>query len=434
MILIFGAGISGLGVAKFLLGNGTKFWITDDNPLALYPHREIFSDRILDNWDDFDFCKIKTLIISPGVKMHGNNPHKIAQKAKLHGVRIVTDLQYLKEINPNAFYIGVTGSNGKSTTASLISHVLNGCGFKNSLVGNIGVSPFNDPFAKCFVVEISSYQLENTHFDFDIGIILNLSENHLERYDGSMHAYKWAKARILHNCKFGLIGTDSESDEVAREFEGVKRFSTDEVLKNGYSMQDDFFYKNTDKLAQLPKFTNLIGEHNLQNILAALSVCDYLQIPLDASIKAVLEFKTLPHRLEFVAQKDGVQFINDSKSTTHIATQVALQAVKSDIFLICGGQQKTVGIEGIVHTVPFKRVKKVFLYGECAKNFANHLTQTPHAIYDTLSEATESAYIEAKNRNLTILLSPLCASFDQFKNFEERGSFFKKMVKKFLTI
>jgi UDP-N-acetylmuramoylalanine--D-glutamate ligase len=414
-VLIFGLGISGRGVLEFCKERDIETHIYDDDPSKS-------SGEIKDS-SSFDLSSFDAMILSPGISLS----HPLVLKAREHSLSIMSDLEFFKKFAPKSLkIIGITGSNGKSTTASLVNHILQKAGRKTFLGGNIGKSPLvKEAFeAEFCVLEVSSFQLEITNFHFDAGILLNISSNHLGHH-GGMQGYIKAKQKILQGDGFRLSPKD---------------FSTNEILKQGYSLTSNSLYKNTYFICKVPDFANLQGEHNLKNILVAIAVCmDFAKLSIKDILTAISSFSPLPHRIEFVKEVQGVKFFNDSKSTSVEATLTALKTFpKTPIFLILGGRPKEEGIEGILGKQESASIKEILLIGEASGIFAKHIIQynkqnpqktLNYCIPATLEKAVKLAFTSAKKvKNSIVLLSPACASLDQFKNFEERGEIFKNIV------
>jgi UDP-N-acetylmuramoylalanine--D-glutamate ligase len=409
-LLIFGLGVSGKGVLDFCKERGINTTVYDDDPSK--------SDGEIK-----DFSKFDAMILSPGISLS----HQIVLKAKEALLPIISDLELFKKFSPkDVKIIGITGSNGKSTTCSLVYHILKNVGKRAFLGGNIGKSPLTkEAFeAEYCILEVSSYQLEITNFSFDAGILLNISSNHLGRH-GGMEGYIKVKQKILRGEGFKLSPND---------------FSVSEILPKGYSILQNLLYKNGEVICELPDFANLKGEHNLKNILVAIAICmDFSKIPIEQIIPAVSSFSSLPHRIEFVREFEGVRFINDSKATSIEATLTALRAFpKTPIFLIAGGRAKEDGIEAILGRQESAFIKEILLIGEASGIFAKRIIehnktnpQNPlnYCIPASLAKAVPLAFKSAKKvKNSVVLLSPTCSSLDQFKNFEERGDVFKNLV------
>ncbi|MCD6134110.1 MAG: UDP-N-acetylmuramoyl-L-alanine--D-glutamate ligase [Candidatus Omnitrophica bacterium] len=340
-----------------------------------------------------DFLKKADIwIVSPGVKPH-SEALEILRKIKIPWVG---EIEFASWFCP-APIIAVTGTNGKTTTVAKISHMFNIAGRKHFLLGNMGSS-----FAKAIadispsdwvVLEVSSFQLNYT-FTFKpfIACLLNFSPNHLD-WHSSIEDYFFAKSKIFIN--------QSESDyalfssPLADKLEDI--YSRCHILEEGSDTSD---------------FVRIVGE----------------ALGFSSSViqKAISTFKNLPHRLEFVRNVKGVNFINDSKSTTPASTVWALQKIEGRVILIAGGQDK--GLDYSCLNPYLKKVKKVFLIGSARQKIAGSLSETVDWEYrDSLEEAVDSAY-KIAGRGENVLLSPMCASFDSFSNFEERGNVFKRKV------
>ncbi len=409
-ILIFGLGVSGCGVREFCKQKGINYAIYDDNPTKC-------------EGDISDLSVFDLAVISPGVVLS----HPFYLTLKQSGLEVISDIDLFKRFAPPSLkIIGITGSNGKSTTVSLVYHILKSLGKNVFLAGNIGQTPL---VKECFeaeycILEVSSFQLESTNFIFDAGVVLNISSNHNKEHSG-MENYIKAKMKILRGNGFRISPND---------------FSVSEVLLNGYSIVNQKFYVNGKFMAELPIFENLKGEHNLKNIVVALAICtDFVCLSIEDVINGILKFKGLPHRIEFIKEVEGVTFINDSKSTSVDATLSAIKAFAGcNIFLIVGGRAKEEGIEAILEKSEFQNVKEVFLVGEASGRFAKSVLEhnkkfanagVKYAIAGTLEKAVMLAFKAAKKSNKgVVLLSPIASSLDQFKNFEERGECFKKYV------
>jgi UDP-N-acetylmuramoylalanine--D-glutamate ligase len=436
-IFVFGVGVSGKGVIKYCIENKIPVFVSDDN---IKNTVSITSDAVVvRDVKNFDYSQISFCVISPGVPLNTDFPLYL----RSIGVKMISDLELYKMVNKNVFIIGITGSNGKSTTASLLAFILKNLGVKAFLAGNIGISPFDESSKgmEVAVFEVSSYQLETTDFIFDVGLLLNITADHLERH-GGMQGYALIKSKILKNSKFGVLGFDtSESAKLKEVSPDITLFSCQEFLKTGYSLLKGKLYKNGVLLKNNIKFENLRGEHNACNILACIIIAmEKFGFSLDDILREVATFKGLEHRIEFVREIDGVTFVNDSKATNADSCLTAIKTFQGKkVFLIAGGKAKEEGIETILNAPDFmKCVKEIFLIGEASGIFANriirHNKDFPSKVYKfticgTLEKATKISFASAKKQSKSVvLLSPLCASFDQFKNFEERGQVFKKIV------
>lgn len=435
-VFIFGAGISGSAAYQFCLEHGIEVSIFDENTENL---NSFDPKSVVRDWCNFDFKTCNFLILSPGILL--SNP--VVLKAKDACIPVISDLELYKILAPKSVkIIGISGSNGKSTTVSLLFHILKLVGKNVVLTGNIGISPLSKEamLAEICIMEVSSFQLESTNFQFDASAMLNITPDHLLYHNG-MENYIRAKEKLLLNSKFPVICIDSvETKKIYKKLPNLLPVSVKEVLKVGYSIFNNILYYNGKILTENVVFENLSGEHNLENILVCIVLClEFCHISLEKILEGVGSFKGLPHRIEFIRILSGVKFINDSKATNAGSCLVALKTIKEKkVFLIAGGRAKEEGIEVLLQTPEFRKVKEVLLIGESSGDFANKIIaynkrfferKINYVICGTLEKAVKTAFLSArKNENSVVLFSPLCASFDQFKNYEERGEFFRKFV------
>lgn len=370
------------------------------------------------------------LVLSPSVK----EDHPLLIAAKLLKIPAFTDIDlFLKEIKCPT--IGITGTNGKSTTTALIGHILNNF-YKNVFVGgNIGIPVLEliKKQANYFVLELSSYQLcLSNALPLDISVLLNITPDHLA-YHGSLERYIKAKERIFENTKNAVISID---DDYTKSI--YKRLNIPSVItlstkeKADFYLKDGHFYHRDEFIMSLDGLY-LKGEHNAQNILASMAVSYLLNIPFSDIVKSIKSFKGLSHRQECVTEIDRILFINDSKATNADAAEKALLAYQNfEIFWILGGLPKSDGITPLV--TYYKNIKKAYTIGQAMDDFYNVLTSynVDTKKSKTLDQAVIDAFCDAKksetDKKKVILFSPACASQDQFQNFEERGAFFIQCV------
>lgn len=442
--LVFGLGISGKATIKFLLDHNYQVLVSDDNSNSLnnlekHPNLKIFDG----NWNG-----ISALILSPGIPLYYPTPHPIAKAARENNCPIICDIELLYKFNHQAKYIGITGTNGKSTTTALIGHVFKENNVDSAIGGNIGLACLQLPQLQngFYILEMSSYQLDLIHQTrFFIASLLNITPDHIDRH-GSMEGYIAAKKRIFMNQKSGdyaVIGVDNEiSKKVYNELKNNQNFqatlipiSTKEILNDGISIIGETLYNNASSLKKstylLGNLIHLKGEHNAQNIAVAFANAFLSGINEDKIINAIQSFKGLAHRMEFVDNINNINFINDSKATNAESTENALKSYQ-DIYWILGGKPKEGGIK--ILEPYLSKVKCAFLIGEASDDFAKTLDgKVEYFKCTTLQNAFDTAYnkakIATKSNPINILLSPACASFDQWKNFEERGEYFCKLVK-----
>ncbi len=445
---VFGLGKTGLESIKALLADGAMVHAWDDNKDKIIATKNIVQDKNIifsDIIDPLDIKKLDFVLVSPGVPREFPEPHKIFTYCQRYNIPIRTDVDLLFEACPNAKYIGVTGTNGKSTTVSLIQHVLVSNGCRSALGGNIGVpvlsSPnLNEPSAS-YVLELSSYQLELlNNIKFNIAVLLGITPDHLDRYE-SFNEYKNAKLKIFQNqtiSDFAIISTDTDTNKnVYHELKAdclqqLIPISSNTLLNDGISivsnkLYDNYFDHNTFALS-LPH--SLVGQHNAENVAVTYATAKILGLNSKEILQTINSFKGLPHRMEVVGQDEYLVFINDSKATNIAATSKALDSYR-DIYWIAGGIFKEKDIFDLGNHP--QNVKHCYLVGRDAKKFVELLEK--FSIPYTISENIENALIQIRGvvHTGTVLLSPACASFDQWKNFEERGNVFKKLVNKYFT-
>ncbi len=394
-VAIFGLGISGLATTKALIAAGAKVIAWDDNAENRKKAAALGGTAHPLGIDTLKPCAC--LILAPGVPLHFPMPHDVVKAAREAGTEIICDIEILHRLNHGRKTIGITGTNGKSTTTVLIEHILSACGFPNAMGGNIGRAALDldmPPENGAIILEISSYQMDLCPtFTPDIAVLLNITPDHLDRH-GSMEKYEAAKRRIFTNASSQIKIDLPRIDERVRACANMK------------------------------------GDHNLQNATAALMVCEALGLPEAAILDAIKTFPGLNHRQFSVRKIGAISYVNDSKATNAEATAKALSA-DENIYWILGGQAKEGGLKGLEPYMP--RINHAFLIGEAASDFASWLTgnNVPHTHCKTLENATATAHNMAQSAAMpaTILLSPACASWDQFKSFEDRGDTFAALVK-----
>lgn len=444
--VIFGMGITGIAVAKFLKKHDVDFTFSDDNEQALKKVNVRVGKRSVPP-EDIDFEGVDALILSPGIPLHHPHPHQIVEKARCCGVPIICDIELLFQISMNKKFIGITGTNGKSTATALTSHILG-----TDSLGNIGKPVFeadhdyNDPY----VLEVSSYQLDLLDKTaFDIAALINITPDHLDRH-GGLQGYIDAKSRIFKQNPYqhAIINVDNvlckavyehlRSQEIHPQ---IIRFSTTRVLADGVSIIDNVIYDNIgSKTSDNPKsykllnLNNLRGRHNAENIAVSYCIARLSGVDPHSIVERIRSFPGLEHRQQLVRQIEQIVFINDSKATNADATEKALQTYENIIWL-AGGVAKDGGIASLEKYFP--KLKHAIFFGECKQVFAEVVgKKAPVVLVENLEEAIEQAIkiftntIFQKHETCTILLSPAAASFDQWKNFEERGSAFVEYVKK----
>ena len=439
-VAVFGLGRSGITAARALQAGGAIPILWDDGEAGRAQAKgEGFTveDLAAADWSDF-----AALVLSPGAPLTHPRPHWTVDLARAAGVPVLGDIELFaraladrpKDQRPRV--VAITGTNGKSTTTALIGWVLKSAGLTAHVGGNIGVGvlalPEPTPEA-VYVIEVSSYQLDlTTTFAPDVAILTNISPDHLDRH-GGMDGYVAAKARIFANQgrdDVALVGVDdSWGQGIARELsDRTTVISTHPSQRaEGYVAQPGAILKNGERVADLTAARSLPGRHNAQNAAFAYGTAVRLGVSHDAAVSGLLSFPGLAHRMEAVGRLGSVRFINDSKATNADAARQALASYPS-VFWIAGGVPKAGGIADLADLFP--RIAKAYLIGDAAPAFAEALADTPHVIARTLDAAVAAAAADAAfaGGDQIVLLSPACASFDQFKDFEARGEAFRAAV------
>ena len=434
-VAVVGLGRSGLSAARALEKMGARVLAWDDDKAA--------RDRAEDEGfsivqpSEKAWAVLKTVVWSPGIPR--TNP--AALLADRLGIPIVCDVDLFCEANQDARIIAVTGTNGKSTTVALISHILKSAGYSVAVGGNIGVPALDLPeldWRGTYVLELSSYQLEMMpHLKTDIVVWLNISPDHLERH-GDLQGYIDAKAHIFQGHKPGavdIIGIDDpESEKICAKLEkrglqSVVSVSVGRGVSRGFFVTEGILYdgrhKKPQALCDMHSFEKLPGIHNWQNIACAFASVQACGLATDRIIEAIKTFSGLPHRLEVVECIEGVPFVNDSKATNPSAAARAL-ACYDRILWIAGGEPKGGDLSCLRHLFP--RVRQAFLIGKAQDIFAQELEgKAPWVKCGSLQSAVERADEMAEHGDV-VLLSPACASFDQFRDFEHRGQEFVRIV------
>ncbi len=453
---VFGLGQTGITAALSLQAGGAIVLAWDDREEA----RESAKAQGVNIGDlqNADWGLIDALVLSPGVPHYLPKPHWSADLANKADVPIICDIEILaKEVSAipegtRPKIIAITGTNGKSTTTALIGHILNACGKDAQIGGNIGrgVLDFDRMHSGSYlVIELSSYQLERTYsFRANAAVYLNLSPDHLDRH-GDMDGYGNAKKRIFLNQSSddtAVIGTDDENGKgllcelLTRKNGAVVPISARRSIGSGVFVLGGKLFctqsSRVEEICDLKKAMALEGQHNWQNAAAAFAAVKSLGLkPRDIG-KAILSFPGLAHRMETIGTAGKVRFVNDSKATNADATEQALKSY-DEIFWIAGGVAKDGGIETLMPLM--KNVRKAYLIGESAKSFAKILMKqkVDYKISGELGMAVMCATRDAllsKAKHPIVLLSPACASFDQFPNFEVRGDAFREQAQKVIDL
>jgi UDP-N-acetylmuramoylalanine--D-glutamate ligase len=438
-VAVLGLARSGLVAAQALQHGGSRILAWDDAA----PKREAAAAAGVPIVDlaAADLGGVTALILSPGIPHTYPKPHPVALRARAAGARIIGDIELLAVSCRQARYVGITGTNGKSTTTALIGHILQAAGRTVAVGGNLGIPVLALPPLGAdgiYVLEMSSYQLELTEsLTFDIAILLNVSPDHLDRH-GGMTGYVAAKRRIFARQvkpQAAIVGIDDEIGrgmvlELAATGEQRTIFiSAEDRAIGGVRVEEGWLIDDMTgdglRLIELGTLARLPGKHNWQNIAAAYAACRCLDVTPKSIAAAIRSFPGLAHRQELVATIDGVRYVNDSKATNADATAKAL-ACYDDIYWIAGGLAKQGGIASLAPFFP--RIRHAFLIGKASDDFAETLAgKVDVNRCGELPQAVAAAHAAART-NAVVLLSPACASFDQFADFEERGDHFRRLV------
>ena len=413
---LLGLARSGLAAARSLHAGGAQLLAWDNNEAARELAADIatIADPLMADLSGYD-----GIVVSPGVPI---NTHPIAEKARADGVPLIGDIELFAMARPTLpphRVIGITGTNGKSTTTALVHHLLKSAAFPTRMAGNIGLPILSQaplPAGGVYVLELSSYQIDLTHsLACEAATLINLSPDHLNRYDGYA-GYVASKARLFEMQTQGQHSVFGNGDEDTR------RIYADVLAERG---ADVVHLADTAYIEGQPGWPSLQGPHNLQNVAVAVALIESLGIKEAQWRPALATFKGLAHRMEIVAERNGVLFVNDSKATNPASTAPALAAYPR-VHWIVGGLPKG---DDLNECAPnYGHVVKAYTIGEAGPLFSELLSpHMPVERCEMMGSAVHAAAAQAKPGEV-VLLSPACASFDQFKDFEARGNAFRAIV------
>ena len=445
---VFGLGISGLSTASALKNAGAHVMLWDDNETSRQNAADLghnVRDLTTQDFEQFD-----GLILSPGVPLTHPKPHWVVDKAKAADLPILGDIElFLQAVKQDdrAKIVAVTGTNGKSTTVSLIHHVLSQAGLDAHLGGNIGSTTVLDmpevAQDRIYIVELSSYQidlmpsLQKPGFAPDVSVLINVSPDHIDRH-GNIENYAKVKSQIFvqqAGDDLAIIGVDDEFGARFAKYYDAKSLSAisrlaDIFCENGRISADG------EALLDLSAAPSLQGVHNAQNAAIAYMIAKYFEVADQAIAAAMNDFSGLEHRMELVGKistaHGDILFINDSKATNAEAVKPALGAY-DQIYWVAGGRAKQGGLKPLLK--PLAKIKKAYLFGESAQEFAGQLVGVANfEVFSQMSDSVNKALTDIMHNEAdglkVILLSPAAASFDQFESFEIRGKQFKQLAKK----
>jgi UDP-N-acetylmuramoylalanine--D-glutamate ligase len=446
-VAVFGLGKSGLLSAGALIKGGADVVVYDDNEKMRTDAAS--AGLTVQNLHEIDWSDIAALVLAPGVPLTHPTPHWTVQLAHKAEVEIIGDIElFCRERAKSGAHcplIAITGTNGKSTTTALTAHLVEAAGRDAQMGGNIGVPVLAlAPFAenRVYVLEVSSYQIDLApSLRATVGVLLNVSEDHLDRH-GTMENYAALKTLLPASIEQGgtaVIDVDdrwtrSGADRIERAGRKVVRVSVEAPLRDGYYAEGTHILRATagkaHAVAELAGIGSLRGKHNAQNAACAIAACVAIGIDLPSIQKGLVTFPGLAHRMQQVGRKGPILYVNDSKATNADSAAKALGSFH-DIYWIAGGKPKTGGITSLAEFFP--RIRKAYLIGEAAAEFARTLDgKVDYEIVEVMSAAVDAATRDAEAAGLkepVVLLSPACASFDQYPNFEVRGTAFTDLVR-----
>ena len=437
-ILVFGLARSGLAAVESLVRGGADVYAGDDDPQKIAVAVEMGAKSFqLDSKITFE-----ALVLSPGIPLTHPVPHAIVTFAKNNRIPIISDIELLGLAQSKARYIGITGTNGKSTTTTLIAHLLKQAGRMVQVGGNLGQAALTlEPLDAngIYVLELSSYQLELIpHHKMNIAVFLNITPDHLDRH-GTMEGYVRAKMNIFNNKAkedTAIVAIDDEYTQKCfdqlqkKSAQNLIAISTNQKLASGISVSNGVLFDSGHEVIDLKLISTLPGAHNWQNAAAAFATAQAAGLSREEIVQGLKSFKGLAHRQELILDTGQVRFINDSKATNPEAAEKAL-ACYDNIYWILGGKPKSDQLD--VCAPHFHKINEAFLIGQAADLFQRILSpKMKTTMSKTLTQAVTDAFQSARAKGGVVLLSPACASFDQFRDFEHRGNEFRRLVEELI--
>jgi UDP-N-acetylmuramoylalanine--D-glutamate ligase len=442
-ISVIGAGRSGLGAAKLIKKmGGIPFLSEFESEEKFMRAKNLLEEENIEyemNGHTERAYNCPVMVVSPGVPSDA----EVLINARRRNIRLISEVEFAYHYCSGKI-IAITGTNGKTTTTSLCGHVFNTCGLKTYIAGNIGLA-FSEVVLEVkendFVsLEVSSFQLDLIdQFKPGAAVILNITPDHLNRYDNSLEKYAGSKHSIYRNQNeddFLILNYDNETTiKYLKQYRSRSfYFSLNSEQINGCFLTGSnvIFKENSRETFKCSRSDiNIRGEHNLANAMAVIAVAKIYNLKNDCIVDALQTFESVEHRLELVREIDGIKFINDSKATNVDSVWYALRSFDEPLFLILGGQDKGNDYQQIRKLV-IDKVKKIYAIGSSSEKIFNFFhSDVKVEIKETMEEAVNSAIKEAR-RGETVLLSPACASFDMYDNYEHRGKIFKEAVNRLL--
>ena len=438
--VVLGLARSGLATVRALTAAGIDCTAWDDNASSREEAAKAGA-RIAEP-STVDWSPVTALVMSPGIPNRLPQPHPAAVAARAAGKPIICDVELLARAQPEARFVAITGTNGKSTTTSLIGHILQDAGLRCEVGGNIGrgaldLAPLGE--GGIYVLELSSYQLELLQtFRANVAIWLNITPDHIDRH-GDLAGYVAAKKNIFARQRIGdcaVIGTDDEPSRAVEREMAVRTgiacvpVALDRPVAGGVSYRAGMLVDADGYAIDFSDVPTLPGDHNAQNAACAWATCRWFDVPRERIVSGLKSYEGLPHRQERVAAVGHVVYVNDSKATNADATARALSSYR-DIYWILGGQAKEGGVAPLAPW--FDRIRHAFLIGEATDLFAGQLDgKVSYTRCGDLQSALDAAHALAQREATgpaVVLLSPACASWDQWKSYEHRGDAFRAMAR-----
>ncbi len=442
-VAVFGLGSSGNATAAALVAGGAHVVAWDDSPASRLAAEK--AGLPIGDLASADWSQVSALVLAPGVPLTHPRPHWTVERAHAAGVEVIGDIELFcrerRKVCPEAKFIAITGTNGKSTTTAVIAHLLRQAGHDVQLGGNIGRAILTlEPLTaeRIYVVECSSFQIDLAPtIDPTVGVLLNVTPDHLDRH-GTIENYAGVKERLIAGATRAVIVVDDDWTRAAatRRREAGQEIVTVSTLQDAaVTAIDSTICEMGAPVVTLSGISSLRGRHNAENAAAAFAAVRAAGLRVSDIAPHFATYPGLAHRLEQVAAFDGVLFINDSKATNAESTEKALKSFSGPIYLILGGRAKDGGIQSLRPL--FSRITHAYLIGEASEAFASTLAGiVPFERCGTMDVAVEcasAAAFAAGCPDSVVLLSPACASFDQYRNFEERGEHFKALVKNLIA-
>ena len=429
--LVFGLGATGLSIARYLRRNAADAVFLDSReaPPGV--------DELKDVWPDADVIlgdlnlpkDVDRIIVSPGIA----DSHELLQQARKQKLEIVSDIEmFAREVK--APFVAVTGSNGKSTVTTLLYHMCRAAGRKVLAGGNLGepaLDLLDEEQPEIYVLELSSFQLQRTEtLPAEVAVLLNVSPDHLD-WHADEDEYRQSKYRVYREARAAVVNrADEKAAEYAKNIEQVITFGLDEPADGQYGIRREdgvVFLARGDMLLIASNEMAMVGLHNQANALAALAAGDLLGLDMSAMLQVISEFPGLPHRMQFVARKTTVNYINDSKATNVAAAAASIGSIEGSLVLIAGGDGKDGDFSELAPALEGK-LRAAVLIGKDAEAIAAALdTVMPVYFAQDMMDAVCQAAVYAESDD-TVLLAPACASFDQYANYGARGEAFCNAV------